>query len=68
MEQGLLLAVSLLPLGLVAVAAYLMLTRKKKQAPKLEIVPIPDAPSMKAVVAKPQKTRKNRKPTRGKRK
>lgn len=63
MEQGLLVAISLLPLGLVAVVAYLMVTRKKKQAPKLELVK-----SEPVAEQKPKKARKKRKPARGKRK
>ncbi len=49
MEQGILAIVSLLPLGLVAVCAYIMLTRKKKQSPKLKLVETPDVKKIQAL-------------------
>lgn len=83
MEQSVLVAISLLPLGLVAVVAYLMLTRKKKQAPKLKLVKQPETPTQKLIAdvekdmfqglnaqikSPKKKARKKRRPARGKRK
>ena len=66
MENALLIAVAVLPLGLVAVSACLMLKRRSKKQPKLEIVPIPDAPSVSVAPLKKKATKK--KSRRGKRK